>query len=187
VHDVAVLPSNDAAVDVQPFHMQDATSLTAFLAEQDWPFHGTLRETPAEIQERIDAGYYTDGAARTFWIVVGNERVGMLRLFDLEDETPMFDLRIDVVRRGNGFGTAALKWLTNYVFNELPSATRIEGTTRQDNAAMRRTFEACGFAKEAHYRDAWPDAAGRPHDAVGYSILRRDWSTGTVTAVDWND
>jgi len=64
---------------------------------------------------------------------------------------------------------------------------RIEGTTRQDNRAMRRLFLRCGYAKEAHYRDAWPAQDGTIHDAVGYAILRRDWSAGTVTPPQWDD
>ena len=36
------------------------------------------------------------------------------------------------------------------VFTEFPDIDRIEGTTRQDNRAMRRTFIRCGYVKEAH-------------------------------------
>jgi hypothetical protein len=31
------------------------------------------------------------------------------------------------------------------------------------------------------------DVRDRPHDSVGYAILRRDWQTGTTTAVNWAD
>ncbi|MCM4076910.1 hypothetical protein [Paractinoplanes hotanensis] len=46
-------------------------------------------------------------------------------------------------------------------------------------------FRACGFVKEAHYREAWPGSDGRLHDTIGYGILRRDWLSGSVTPVDW--
>ena len=63
---------------------------------------------------------------------------------------------------------------------------RVEATTRADNAAMRRALRRAGYAKEAHYRRAWPDG-GRVHDAVGYAVLRGDWETGVLTPVDWDD
>jgi hypothetical protein len=64
---------------------------------------------------------------------------------------------------------------------------RLEGTTRQDNVAMRRTFRAVGFVKEAHYGCGWPARDGRLLDAVGYALLRTDWREGTTTLVDWDD
>ena len=51
---------------------------------------------------------------------------------------------------------------------------------------MRRVFVKTSYAKEAHYRDAWPSADG-PLDSIGYAILRRDWETGTTTPVNWAD
>lgn len=80
-----------------------------------------------------------------------------------------------------------MRWLTSYLFTEFPGIRRIEGTTRQDNHAMRRTFRRCGYVKEAHYRQAWPAPGGRVYDAVGYAILRSDWQSGTITPPEWDD
>jgi RimJ/RimL family protein N-acetyltransferase len=44
--------------------------------------------------------------------------------------------------------------MTGYLFTEFPGIRRIEGTTRADNHAMRRTFRRCGYVKEAHWRQA---------------------------------
>lgn len=52
---------------------------------------------------------------------------------------------------------------------------------------MRRVLRRCGYVKEAHYRDGWPGAEGEVHDAVGYAVLRTDWSTGAVTLPEWDD
>ena len=119
--------------------------------------------------------------------MVAGERDGLVRLMDLCDDTPLFDLRIRSEHRGRGLGGQALPWLTRYVFTEFPQVQRFEGTTRQDNLAMRRTFQKCGYVKEAHYRDAWPTSDGEVRDAVGYAILRRDWLSGSTTVPDWND
>lgn len=149
----------------------DLDRVVEFLTGEEWPFHVVPRPTEAAVR----AMSFTDA----FWI--GD--VGLLRLFDLADGTPMFDLRVRSAARGRGVGTAAVRWLTGHVFGNYP-ADRIEGTTRQDNHAMRRIFEKSGWAKESHYRAAWP-GADRVHDSVGYAVLRRDWETGTVTPVDW--
>lgn len=68
-----------------------------------------------------------------------------------------------------------------HTFTSHPGVTRIEGQTREDNIAMRRTFARCGWVHEAHYRDGWPVEGAEPLAALAYSVLRRDWSSGTTT------
>ncbi|MER5729869.1 GNAT family N-acetyltransferase [Streptomyces sp. NPDC002138] len=165
----------------------EGDALVDFLTAETWPFHSSDVLERDQVQRWISEGRYEGEESRTFWIVAGERSVGLVRLMDLGDDTPLFDLRIRSRDRGKGLGSQALRWITTYVFEEFPRVRRIEGTTRQDNAAMRRTFERCGYAKEAHYRDAWPGAGGTVHDAVGYAILRRDWRDGTVSAPQWHD
>ncbi|MFC0629384.1 GNAT family N-acetyltransferase [Kribbella deserti] len=140
-----------------------------------------------DAQRSVSGGNYDSDGNRTFWITAADHTVGLIRLMDLDDESPLFDLRIRSQYRGQGIGGQALTWLTRYLFTEFPQILRIEGNTRQDNVAMRRTFQRCGYVKEAHYRDAWPASDGAVHDAVGYAILRRDWLAGTATIPQWND
>ena len=130
---------------------------------------------------------YSSETDQAYWITVPGETIGFLHVFELDDPTPMFDLRIAADHRGRGHGTAAVRWLTGMVFDGFPDATRIEGSTRQDNIAMRRTFAAAGYQKEARYREAWPGRDGRVYDTVGYAMLRRDWRDGTITPVRWDD
>lgn len=142
--------------------LAEADLLVQFLTAEDWPYHGAGASSAAQIREQVAAGHYDDDRTRTFWIVTGTgAEAGLIRLLDLGDDTPLFDLRIRAACRGAGLGTCALRWLTGYLFTEFPGIRRIEGTTRQDNHAMRRTFRRCGYVKEAHYRQAWPPA-GRP-------------------------
>jgi RimJ/RimL family protein N-acetyltransferase len=79
---------------------------------------------------------------------------------------------------------AAVRWLTEYLFTELPEIKRIEGHTRSDNVAMQRVFARCGYVREAHHRQAWNNSDGTVHDSYGYAILRQDWLTGDSTPVD---
>ncbi|MEU3317005.1 GNAT family protein [Streptomyces sp. NPDC048387] len=174
-------------ITYERFAPTDAEELVGFLSGDTWPFHGSEVVGQDQVRQWIGEGHYGEPGNRAFWITIAGERTGFVRLMDLSDDTPLFDLRIRSEHRGRGLGGRALAWLTAYVFTEFPGVRRIEGTTRQDNVAMRRAFQRCGYAKEAHYRDAWPTARGEVRDAVGYAILRRDWLSGSTTVPDWND
>ncbi|MET7330087.1 GNAT family N-acetyltransferase [Nonomuraea sp. NPDC005650] len=173
-------------IEFSRFSPDDVEALVDFLTGQEWPFHAGVQE-PEAVRKRVADGGYDDEESRTFWVLADGERAGLVRLQDLADDTPLFDLRIGREWRGRGLGAEAVAWLTGYLFAELPHITRIEGTTRQDNHAMRAVFRKSGYAKESHYRESWPGRDGTVHDAVGYAILRRDWLSGTVTLPDWDD
>jgi RimJ/RimL family protein N-acetyltransferase len=175
-------------IEYRRFVPAEADLLADFLTSEDWPYHSPNASDAAQIREQAAGGHFDDDRTRAFWIVTGTgTRAGLIRLLDLADDTPLFDMRIRAAYRGAGLGTHALRWLTGYVFTEFPGIRRIEGTTRQDNQAMRRTFRSCGYVKEAHYRQAWPARDGTTYDAVGYAILRTDWQSGTITMPDWDD
>ncbi|MFG1702551.1 GNAT family N-acetyltransferase [Nonomuraea sp. M3C6] len=173
-------------IDVSRFSPGDIQLLVDFLTEEEWPFHAGTQDRET-VRRRAVEGLYDNEETRTFWVLADGQHAGLVRLQDLPDDTPMFDLRIRQSWRGRGLGTAAVAWLTGYLFTEFPQITRIEGTTRQDNHAMRAVFRKSGYAKEAHYREAWPGQDGIRYDSIGYAILRRDWLSGTVTLPDWDD
>jgi len=171
----------------EPYAPRDAEALVSFLTGETWPFHSQPVLRSKAVRDRHDRGDYDGEDVRTFWMVLGSERVGLIVLDDLNDPTAMFDLRIAAAHRGQGHGTAAVAWLTTYLFTSRRDVGRVEAVTRQDNAAMRAAMRRCGYAKESHYREAWPGSAGTVHDSVGYAITRTDWDSGTVTYPDWND
>ncbi|MFI5675117.1 GNAT family N-acetyltransferase [Streptomyces cellulosae] len=164
----------------------DPEPLIRFLTGESWPFHSVSEVDRETARQWIADGRFDNEENRSFWID-DDDTVGLVRLMDLTDDTPLFDLRIRAEHRGRGIGVRAVTWLTRYLFEELPDIRRVEGTTRQDNRPMRRVFLRCGYAKEAHYREAWPAMDGTVHDTVGYAILRRDWLSGTVTVPEWDD
>jgi RimJ/RimL family protein N-acetyltransferase len=116
---------------------------------------------------------------------VDDATCGLLRIFDLDDGTPLFDLRIGATHRGKGIGTAGVQWATRHVFDRYRAITRFEATTRVDNVAMRRALLRNGWVKESHWRCSWPSSTGEMVDGVGYGILRSDWSSGRTTPVAW--
>jgi RimJ/RimL family protein N-acetyltransferase len=171
-------------VEFVPWRPEETEELVGLLLAEEWPFHAGTADR-AELLARVAAGFYAGPDARTVWIVAGGVRAGFLRLFDLDDDTPMFDLRLRAAYRGQGLGTAAVRWLTGDLFAARPATNRVEATTRSDNAAMRRVLERCGYRQEARYREAWPVPGGPPLDALGYAVLRREWAASVrVTGVD---
>ncbi|MHB8505163.1 MAG: GNAT family N-acetyltransferase [Acidimicrobiales bacterium] len=170
------------------YQPSEADDLVDLLCGDRWPFHPDPTPDPSVVLGRIREGHFdTDATAVTFWVIDGGERVGLLRAFDLDEPTPMFDIRIRTEMRGRRYGKHAVAFLTAWLFSSRPEVRRVEATTRVDNRAMRRVLRRCGYAKEAHYRDAWDSPGGELHDAVGYAILRRDWEAGATTPVDFAD
>lgn len=166
----------------------DREELLVFLTSNSFPFHVTARRSRDEVAAAIDDGAFDGTGTQTFWLEhVDLGRIGLLRLEDLEDPTPLLDLRLAEAFRGRGLGAEALRAATRHVFEHWPEVTRFEGQTREDNLAMRRTFLRCGWVKEAHYRESWPVDDGAPLGSAAYAILRRDWASGTTTPVPWED
>lgn len=112
--------------------------------------------------------------------------LGYVRLEDLADDTPVFDLRLATEFRGRGLGVACLQAVTDHVFMTMV-VDRFEGHTRDDNIAMRSTFTRAGWSKEANYRRAWPVSGQMPRDSVAYAILREEWKSEATVDVHWHD
>ena len=166
----------------------DREALVALLSENAWPFHLDPRPTRRQAEEAVDAGAWGDEDHAAYWIDDdAHGRVGVVRLEDLTDPTPLFDLRVAEPFRGRGLGAEILTSLTRLVFETMPAVDRFEGQTREDNLPMLRTFRRAGWVKEAHYRRGWPVEGGEPLASVAYAILRQDWEDGTVTPVPWED
>lgn len=162
------------------------TWLVRFLVGDDWPFHaGTADE--ATVRQRLADGVYDGQHTAAFLLLAADEHVvGFARVDDLDDDTPELDLRLASAHRGRGLGTAAVRELSRWVFTAT-DASRFEGSTRQDNVAMRRAFVTAGFVKEAHHRAAWPAHDGSLRDTTVYALLRTDWEAGTTTPARWHD
>ena len=165
----------------------DRSVLVEFLTGHEFPFHATRHPARADVERSVDDGRFGDADHASYWIDTDAGRIGLVVLIDLTDDAPLFDLRLATEHRGNGYGADVLRALTTHVFTTMPAVTRLEGQTREDNLAMRRTFVRAGFVKEAHYRDGWPVENGPPLASVGYGILRRDWLSGRTTPVVWDD
>ena len=166
---------------------QDTRDLVEFLTSNRFPFHLRPRHSAESAQEAVDSGRFWSEESLGYWINDGGARIGLVVLEDLEDDTPMFDLRLSEEFRGQGLGSKVLTALCTKVFEQFPEPVRFEGQTREDNIAMRKTFLRAGFLKEAHYRQGWPTAEGPRIASVAYAILRQDWENKDTTFFEWDD
>lgn len=73
--------------------------------------------------------------------------------------------------RGKGIGTQALIAGCEYAFAH--GAHRIEGSTDENNVAMRRAFEKAGWKFEGVLRALFIED-GEPHDYFSYAITKFD-------------
>ncbi len=168
-------------------YQNEAEKLVKFLTEETWKFHGHSHLSEERITEQLNTGFYTNADVETFWVLSHDgDACGLLRLFDLEDATPLFDLRLSAAVRGKGYGKTCVEWLTDYIFLNYPEKNRIEAYTRADHSAMRSVLSFCGYVKEAHHREAW-SSDEILYDAVGYGVLKKDWESKTLTPVLWED
>ncbi|MFW0112249.1 GNAT family N-acetyltransferase [Rothia sp. CCM 9417] len=160
--------------------------LIDFITGNHWPFHVTPQMSREQIEKAIESGAYRSDERDSYWVDHADlGRIGLIRFEDLEDDTPVFDLRLASRYRGRGLGVQVLKVATAWVFEHMPATRRFEGQTRDDNLPMRRTFVKAGWVKEAYYRQGWPVTGAEPRDSVAYAILRSDWESGTSTPVPW--
>jgi RimJ/RimL family protein N-acetyltransferase len=153
---------------------RDGEDVAVFLSSHTWPFHSGSALTLERARE-IRLGPRSD--VRAFWIKEGNDVVGIVRAFDLEDAddgSVAFDLRISAARRGHGVGRQSVGLLVALLFTEYPELHRIEATTRFDNRPMRRVLEVNKFLLEGCLRETWPTESGVRYDTALYGLLRRD-------------
>lgn len=154
----------------------DCERLVAWLPAQSFPYHCRAHVDAPWVRERIADGSFFGYETRSFWMLGENDvALGLVRVTDVHDITPLLDLRVAEAARGQGVGSAALHFITRFVFESFPEVPRIGGYTRHDNRAMQRVFEKCGFEREAYHRSSWRVEGAPLADSVGYALLRRDW------------
>ncbi|TCP19149.1 RimJ/RimL family protein N-acetyltransferase [Scopulibacillus darangshiensis] len=160
--------------------------LIDFMTSEKWVYHSNPDQTKEKIMANFESGWYSKDK-QTFWVENEGEKIGYISIFDLSDNTPLFDIRLKSKYRNKGFGEKCVLWLTDYVFTTLDNKIRVEAHTRMDNYPMRKVLHKCGYVKESHHRKAWENADGTIVDSVGYAIIRDDWEKGIKTPIHMDD
>jgi RimJ/RimL family protein N-acetyltransferase len=153
----------------------DSEAAVEFLVSNEWPYHGRPNLSHEQAANVVLAG---DDIV-SFWVKAGDEAIGLVRAFDLDDldvGSPLLDIRVAAAHRGRGVGTAAVSWVVDHLFTTYADLHRVEATTRHDNVPMQRVFDRCGFRLEGRMLEAWTNADGSRADTWTYAILRREWS-----------
>jgi RimJ/RimL family protein N-acetyltransferase len=114
--------------------------------------------------------HYLHFAIESDGVLVGDFQ---FRHCDMTTPNGAWDMGLELSKevRGEGIGTAALKAATQYAFEQ--GAHRIEGSTAEDNHAMRRAFEKAGWKFEGVLRALFLED-GVPQDYYSYSITKFD-------------
>jgi RimJ/RimL family protein N-acetyltransferase len=160
----------------------DIERLALWIAKETWPYHARAQVDASWFLANAVAGYIGEDA-NAFWVFEESAPLGVVRVFDLSDITPLIDLRLTETARAKGIGTQALDWITRFVFDTYPEKVRGGGYTRHDNLPMRRVFAKCGYVQEAYHRKSWRVEGSDLADSVGYAILRCDWESGITTPI----
>lgn len=167
---------------VRRYTADDTDALATFIAAHEWPYHGGSRRSIDDARAAI-TGWWQNASDIHLLTDPSGDIVGCLHLYEMDEPTPVFDLRIGAEHRGHGLGTQTLRWLAEHVFTTT-ALHRIEGHTRVDNLAMQAAFrKAGGWVCEAYYRQGWRGEGGTWHDALTFTILKDDWRAGSVTPV----
>ena len=106
---------------------------------------------------------YDQKTVRRYAIVRGERVIGTCRLWHPQFAGLELAIAIfDPAERGRGIGTYAVKRMVEVAFTEMKSH-RVELGVYPDNAAAIRTYEKCGFQREAllrryiHHEGTWRD------------------------------
>jgi RimJ/RimL family protein N-acetyltransferase len=114
-------------------------------------------------------------------IDMGGTLVGDVQLRHCDASMPSgaleMGLEVSSELRGKGIGTQALREIATYAFNA--GHHRIEGSTAQNNLAMRKAFEKAGWKFEGVLRALFVED-GKPIDYYSFATTRYDESDGSV-------
>jgi RimJ/RimL family protein N-acetyltransferase len=167
--------SHKAMITLAPLELPlEFPDVEELITSNTWPYHSNPRPNAADVSAMALALPET----ASFWVLENDTKVGIIRLQDIddiEDGSPVLDLRLAERVRGRGVGRSALRLLCDLSFSRWPELRRIEATTRDDNFAMQRILEVAGFKREGCLRETWPTGDGRWRDTHVYGLLRREW------------
>lgn len=105
-----------------------------------------------------------------------NTAVGTIILSDIDLRNGNAEIHIKLCgkeNRGKGYGTAAVKALIQYAFQEL-RLNCVYCRVKEDNLASQKMFEKCGFIQEGRLRSR-VYRHGSFYDYFMYSILKSDF------------
>src|SRR5688572_13836617 len=101
---------------VIPITEERVPDLAEVLTSCRWEFFVDPVHTPESARKMWDDGDLSGSDSAGYLIEVQGRIAGVIRLHDLEDDTPLFDVRLREDARGHGLGTAAVEWVIHHFF-----------------------------------------------------------------------
>ncbi len=133
-------------------------------------------QNPHAFRRRWEENGLLDEASGVLMVSVAGERTGFVGWQKRQMARTSFCWNVGIAlapeSRGQGYGTAAQRLLVRYLFAH-SQVNRIEAGTEVTNFAEQFALEKAGFTREGIIRGA-AFQNGRWHDAVMYSVLRRE-------------
>ena len=157
--------------------MSDHLSLRSYRAEE-FDRACSIRNLESEAsRERFRKGFMASGTWGDHYlhlaIDLDGQLVGDVQLRKCDATRPEgaweMGLEFEPEFRGKGLGTRALALIAEYAFAS--GAHRVEGSTDEFNAAMRRSFEKAGWNFEGVLKALFVED-GVPHDYYSFAITK---------------
>ena len=152
-----------------------SNDLKEFLTSQTWEFYEEEQITEESFNTKMSKNHFRNDSTKTYLCYENGCLLGCMRYFDLEnvdDDFPMFDIKIHESSRGKGVGTFLLNQTLGLIFKEYSNIFRIEATTREDNVAMQKLFEKCGFNIWGKSSKSWKKNSGEFVSTFHYEKFR---------------
>ncbi|HEX3596566.1 MAG TPA: GNAT family N-acetyltransferase [Polyangiaceae bacterium] len=140
---------------------RDVERLAEWLPAHSWPYHRLQRVDAHWVREHAAAGYFFGSGVRSIWAFVDSTPVGIIRAFDLQDVTPLIDLRISETERGGGIGTELLRWTTQLLFEAAPETGEPRSREQPDELLEFAVGNACSGVGVLRYHADAGTLAGR--------------------------
>ncbi len=172
-----VLVLRGSRVTLRPLRPDELDAIVDGRRLLDESAHISVGDERERVQRRIErSGRLVEGRL-DLGIEAEGRLVGEIDARGPEGFIPrgVFELGIalfDPGSRGQGYGSEALKLLTDHLF-EAERAVRVQAGTAVGNTAMKRVLHKLGFAEEGTMRDFLPAGNGRV-DCVLYAVTAAD-------------
>ncbi len=169
-------------IGIRPIRSGDLEQLSILLedVEAKGPFLPTIMHSEAHLAAEFQkTGFITDSVARYLMIGESGGIVGMLWAFKAIPYFDAMEIGYQVFseeNRGKGFGTEAVRLLTDYLFQSKP-INRLEIRMATENQASEKLASKAGFKLEGTHKEA-AFSKGKLYDMHTYALLRREWAAG---------
>lgn len=166
-------------MEIRPFKSEDLSALHLLLASNRWDYFLDPVINERGLKIRDEKYFMSDTTQTLVYVDEANKLLGFIHFDKIKNsagDSPSFTLCVDQGARGKGIGQKLLHNGVKYIFEHHDKIRRIYATTREDNVAMRKTFESENFRQEAHYKKEWENRdTGEYVDSIGYAILREEF------------